>query len=301
MKLKKSQRVLAGIVLVGFLLLIFYVCYVYKSPDEPYIKFTSRPTPTIPVISYTTKGQGGDTCFVDEQCASGRCDRKKFQCEKLEDKVCACDESGYVCAYETAADNAKLKCCPYDKLKTWMSYVNTIYCGDMKDGSKCWSDAMCESGYCKGNWGGVNPEGGTCTRKKKNGEDCDSNADCESTDCGRGSAADNAQKVCCANGYTTYGGFDYCKSMPHGSTCWSDAMCADGRCGGGAGVLGVNVSKGTCMTEQEYRALPPPEANLGKTIAEGATNIGNQIYDNALQPAGEWLSGAGDTIAGWFR
>lgn len=307
MKPKKSQRVFVGILLIGFLLFIAYVSYqsyqsyttVYnKSANEPYIKFTSRPKPTTPVISYTTKGQAGDTCFVNEQCESGQCGTK-FQCENVSDKNCVC-ESDHYCAFETASEK-KVICCHKDNIKKWWT---TYYCGGMKDGSACWSDAMCESGYCKGNWGGVNPDGGTCTRKKADGETCEANNDCQNGGCGRGTAEDNAGLVCCPGGSMgTYAANDYCYKMPHGSKCWSDAMCADGRCGGVAGLGGVNVTKGTCMTEDEYRQLPPPEANLLRIAGDTAKDIGNQIEQGikpVSEPVSNFFNDVGDTLGSIF-
>ena len=52
--------------------------------------------------------------------------------------------------------------------------------------------------------------------------------------CGRKTYADadNNNFICCPSGETdTYGARDYCTEMPKGSTCASDAMCANGACG----------------------------------------------------------------------
>ena len=64
------------------------------------------------------------------------------------------------CARGTAADGAPLVCCPSGKSEMYGGYS---YCQGMKTGSECWSDSMCGSGYCKGNWGGLRK--GVCTQK----------------------------------------------------------------------------------------------------------------------------------------
>lgn len=73
---------------------------------------------------------------------------------------------------------------------------------------------------------------------------CESNNNCLNNACGRGTAADNAPKVCCPSGQiTNYAGYDYCKQMPSESVCWSDAMCASGTCKGNK----YGLQKGKCQ------------------------------------------------------
>jgi glycerophosphoryl diester phosphodiesterase len=75
------------------------------------------------------------------------------------------------------------------------------------------------------------------------GEICQSNANCSQAACGRGTAADNAHKICCASGKTsTYGGYDYCTGMPDASACWSNAQCLSDYCRGN----NSGTNKGTC-------------------------------------------------------
>ncbi len=72
---------------------------------------------------------------------------------------------------------------------------------------------------------------------------CESNSNCKSNSCARGTAANNSLKICCPNGkYGTYAGYDYCYGMPDKSICWSDDMCSSGYCRGNNSGL----TKGFC-------------------------------------------------------
>lgn len=161
----------------------------------------------------TDKIGAGYLCNSNSNCANGACGRL------------------------TAADGARLVCCPSGGYTTYGGYD---YCTGMPDGSVCWSDAMCAAKYCRGNNGGLNK--GICGKLPVNAR-CSKNAECANGACGRPTAADGAQLVCCPSGnYTTYAGYDYCTGMPNGSVCWSDAMCASGNCKGNMSGL----RKGVC-------------------------------------------------------
>jgi hypothetical protein len=61
------------------------------------------------------------------------------------------------CGRISAADNAPLVCCAYN-----VNYWGYDYCGGMPDGSICWADTMCATGYCRNNAGGLKK--GICGR-----------------------------------------------------------------------------------------------------------------------------------------
>jgi hypothetical protein len=152
-------------------------------------------------------------------------------------KNCECKNGA--CGRETAADGTPTKCCKSGKVGTYDGYS---YCLDMPDGSTCWSDAQCKTGYCRGNLGGL--QKGICG-KLNVGEKCDIDANCKNGACGRETAADGAPKKCCKSGKVgRYSGYDYCLGMPDGSTCWSDAQCKYGNCKGNLGGL----QRGKCKS-----------------------------------------------------
>ena len=131
------------------------------------------------------------------------------------------------CGRGTASDNALKICCPTGRHGTFGGFD---YCYGMPDKSVCWSDAMCETGYCRGNLGGI--QKGVCG-KLEVGDRCDINANCKNNNCARESANDGTPKTCCRSGRSgAFAGFDYCYGMPSGTRCWSDAMCSRGNCKG---------------------------------------------------------------------
>lgn len=141
------------------------------------------------------------------------------------------------CARGTAEYNALKICCPSGKFGTYAGYD---YCYGMADGKPCWSDAMCESRYCRGNNAGLTK--GICG-KLEVGQNCDINANCKNGNCARESANDGVPKVCCKSGRSgRYAGYDYCYDMKRGTRCWSDAMCASGNCKGNMSGL----QRGNC-------------------------------------------------------
>lgn len=76
----------------------------------------------------------GSFCDYDSDCSNGACGR------------------------QTANDGAPLICCPSNQTTTYDAYD---YCTQMGRGDICWSDAMCASGNCAGNAGGL--QKGVCS------------------------------------------------------------------------------------------------------------------------------------------
>jgi len=161
-------------------------------------------------------------------------------CGPIKDKTSNYECENQVCGRATAEEGAALVCCPSG---TTITYGGYDYCTKMTVGATCWTDDMCETGKCKGNGGGM--QKGTCSSTTKAaGESCESNYECANQACGRPTAAEGAEIVCCPSGTTTtYAGYDYCKGMTQGATCWSDAMCQSGFCKGN----GWGIQKGTCQ------------------------------------------------------
>ena len=190
----------------------------------------------------------GQECLVNEMCESSWCEGANYpfsrgvcRSTKSVGEPCTshdeCENSS--CGRPTAADGATLECCSSIKRTNYAFYD---YCGDMPEGATCWSDAMCQTGNCKGNSGGL--QKGTCSSTSKAaGEPCSSNSDCANKACGRPTAASGATLECCSSGGTgTYAGYNYCTQMPNGSTCWSNAQCASDNCKGNA----YGLQRGTC-------------------------------------------------------
>jgi len=98
------------------------------------IPLTPLQVPSHKIIPHSGKYGPGHECSKDSQCADG------------------------ACARATADKGAKTVCCPSGERDLFGGYW---YCKGMKSGSTCWSDAMCSSGDCEGNWGGLRR--GKCT------------------------------------------------------------------------------------------------------------------------------------------
>lgn len=129
----------------------------------------------------------------------------------------------------TADDGAALVCCPSGATSTYGGYD---YCTGMAVGATCWADDQCQTDYCQGNGGGI--QKGKCqSTSKANKETCTNNRECASDACGRLSADDaHTNLYLCCDAITTYASVDYCKNLPVGAMCWSDAMCLTGLCKG---------------------------------------------------------------------
>ena len=161
------------------------------------------------------------TCSTSEKKASESCD-SNWEC------------ASNACGRPTADDGAALVCCPSGATSTYGGYD---YCTGMAVGATCWADDQCQTDYCQGNGGGI--QKGKCqSTSKANKETCTNNRECASDACGRLSADDaHTNLYLCCDAITTYAGVDYCKNLPVGAMCWSDAMCLTGLCKGNMGGL----------------------------------------------------------------
>lgn len=147
----------------------------------------------------------GQSCTCNNQCFNSACGR-----------------------LEAGADS--LVCCPSGENDM---YAGFDYCTKMPDGNACFSDAMCASGFCEGNNGGVAK--GKCSTPQPAGSKCSQNAGCINGACGRPEAGAESL-VCCSSGeIELYAAYDYCTQMPDGKACFSDAMCKSGICAGNDG------------------------------------------------------------------
>lgn len=226
-----------------------------------------------------------------------------------------CDCKNQACGRETAADGAPLVCCPSGATT---NYAFFDYCKGMPDDAVCWSNAMCESGYCRDNGGGTRK--GKCG-KGKVADQCGVNKDCANGACGRATAADGTKLTCCPSGkVSSYGGFDYCTDMPDESVCWSNAQCASGfcrdngggfrkgKCGKGAPTdkCGVNgdCANGACGREGAASGTPLTCCKSGKVGTFGGYDYcleqpdGAQCWSDAQCLTGNCKGNAGGTRKG---
>ena len=227
-------------------------------------------------FDYCKNMPDNSVCWSDSMCASGWCKdnasgtiKGKCTANKNINDPCTVksDCKNSACGRETAADSAPLKCCPSNKTT---GYGGFEYCTNMPDNSVCWSNAMCDSNYCRDNGNGTRK--GKCG-KGNIGEPCGVNNDCKNSACGRESAAEHAPLTCCKSGGTkTYAGFDYCSDMPENSDCWSDEMCASRFCKDNAG----GIKRGKCFLKKDVGANCSVNAECKnsacgrETAAEGA-------------------------------
>lgn len=157
---------------------------------------------------YCSDMPDGAKCVANDWCKSGKCSSYFDSSGKFHTGICGeskpspnpkkptyCDDANgcsnglNACGFDTAEkDPHKRKiCCPSGQT---VSYGSFPYCTDMKDGTVCWKDDMCGSGYCKGNVGGL--ERGICSKREDfevekkemlNGYSCWSNTMCETGYC----------------------------------------------------------------------------------------------------------------------
>lgn len=175
-----------------------------------------------------------------------RCGLPSYTNDKVEGATCKCNgecQSNACGRFKAGTDS--LQCCK--KGVATRMYAGYYYCYGMADGTPCWSDEMCTSGYCKGNLGGL--QKGICTAKLPNGvwgnpniSKCGSNSDCQNGSCARLQAGTDALNCCPDNSMGLYAGYYYCRNMPAGNVCWSDAMCRSNNCKGNMSGL----KKGNC-------------------------------------------------------
>src|SRR5579872_5620761 len=117
----------------------------------------SGDTTTFGGFDYCTNMPDGSTCWSDFMCQSKLCEDngggiRKGKCKSKKDIGESCssnnDCKNNACGRATAADGTPLTCCRSSEIRT---YAGFDYCGNMPNGSVCWSDAMCASDNCKGN------------------------------------------------------------------------------------------------------------------------------------------------------
>lgn len=196
--------------------------------------------------NYNTNIPDGSPCWPEcNVCKSGSSCRENSSgvniCQpKIADgSTCSAgdDCAGGACAYGFAGATNQV-CCPSHAVDT---YDGNQYCTDMAPGTPCWSNAMCgTNAICSGNDGGL--EIGKCVVKLPNGSNCVHDDQCLKGACGYPHADDDGSEICCASGHTTeFGTYDYCTGMAKGTKCYSNDMCASGKCPGGS-IFGT----GTC-------------------------------------------------------
>lgn len=71
---------------------------------------------------------------------------------------------------------------------------------------------------------------------------CGDDDHCANDTCARKEAGRDNLICCASNKPGMYAGYSYCHGMPNGNQCWSDAMCASGRCKGNW----LGTTKGKC-------------------------------------------------------
>ena len=131
-------------------------CYKYCDSE---MKVCDNEAQVIAEACYYSCGHSDDSC--QDNCNSGftllqqECgiDNKicKTQCLSNDSLPSMClsnsDCPNNACGRLTAADYEPDVCCPSGKIDDFFA---NDYCTDMADGSTCWSNDMCKSGYCSG-------------------------------------------------------------------------------------------------------------------------------------------------------
>lgn len=186
-------------------------------------------------------GHGDGTDMIGK-----RCGLPTYSADKVEASSCSCNgecQSNACGRAQAGAEN--LQCCK-SGVATEL-YAGFYYCYGMSAGTPCWSDAMCSSGYCKGNAGGL--QKGVCTDKLPNGvwgepslSECDSDADCSNDSCARLKAGTDTLNCCPDTDQGIWAGFFFCHQAPTGTPCWSDSQCRNGNCKGNM----YGVQQGIC-------------------------------------------------------
>ena len=109
--------------------------------------------------NYCYRMADGSACWSDAMCAGGHCSGnlsglQKGTCRTPLPNGAGCgsgsDCRSNSCGYPQAGAGSKVCCGSGGGL-----YAGNYYCYSMGNGSSCWSDAMCSSGYCSGNMNGL--------------------------------------------------------------------------------------------------------------------------------------------------
>jgi hypothetical protein len=113
-----------------------------------------------PFNPYCKGIESGKNCWSDDMCAGGVCSdnfigTKKGKCSGDGNVGMSCIRNNQ-CANKACgrlkAGTDSLVCCPSGQVTLYGGYD---YCTKMPSGNLCWSDAMCASGTCKDNMGGL--------------------------------------------------------------------------------------------------------------------------------------------------
>jgi hypothetical protein len=181
------------------------------------------------------------------------------------------DGCKYGCGY-TSMDNlgnpvGNTVCCDVDQYT--VQNVNDTYCAPFKTGSHCESDKFCGTGsYCTDCGLLSCSKDSVCKKQKNINEECDESKECLNELCARRTAADHAPKICCpyetAIGVDTFAGYDYCKRMEDGETCYSNSMCESGTCEGGS-IFG----KGKCASSCGGQKCPAESTCISQIKSDG--------------------------------
>ena len=172
----------------------------------------SKPTEKLPAPFIGHEYNEG--CIRDTDCGSGACARTRAGTDELQ--CCKTAEKGMYAGYE--------------------------YCYNMPLESACWSDAMCASGTCSDNMGGLKKGKCSAPPTKKYNEVCSDDDQCLTGACARNQAGTDKLTCCKGSRKGLYAGYEYCYDMSSGNACWSDAMCETGLCSGNNG----GFTKGKC-------------------------------------------------------
>ena len=164
-----------------------------------------------------------------------------------------CTDSGecenYACGLNSYSETAGRICCSKGEsysLPVGWSYGNSLFCGNLPDGTLCGDNRMCSSGSCI--------DGQCSSQLLADGATCTQNSDCESTVCARAEFLESAtQSICCPGGEAhslraswTYSSFFFCGNRPVGTICGSDDVCASKLCIGGTCVDEPLMTGETC-------------------------------------------------------
>ena len=185
------------------------------------------------------------------------------------------DSSGgcqYGCGY-TSMNNSgdpigNTVCCSKDQI-TVKDNSGNLYCSPFPVGNSCNNNSLCgTSSYCSDCSVFACSKDSVCLKLKQSNDLCDNSDECDTKACGRPTAEDGAQKICCPYspgiGVDTYGGFDYCYRMKDGAVCYSNAMCESGTCEGGS-----IFKKGKCASSCGGQTCPEGTDCISQIKSDG--------------------------------
>lgn len=178
---------------------------------------------------------------------------------------------GYTSMISDGSPNGNAICCKKDQ-KIVIDGFNDKYCTPFPLDAFCdGNDKLCETGsYCTDS-----NKDSVCKKQKKENEECENNNECNNNLCGRDRAGDDAKKICCPKGLTSYAGFDYCNELPDDTICWSDNMCKSGKCVKEGNIITNPFMTGKCSSStsgtKEFNAECVSGDECQNTICAKAT------------------------------